>query len=98
MFAQVKMFPRTVSVAVRVPGRESSRGHGHIADSVAAPKILLSDASLATLRTLGTQNARSIEGLSRAAINRLATEIVPRSLTGPEHPAPRALTIVPDGP
>ena len=36
MFAQVKMFLRTVSVAFRVPGRESSRGHGHIADSVAA--------------------------------------------------------------
>ncbi len=34
MFAQVKMFLRTVSVAVRVPGRESSRGHGHMADSV----------------------------------------------------------------
>jgi hypothetical protein len=30
------MFLCTVSVAVRVPGRESSRGHGHIADSVTA--------------------------------------------------------------
>jgi len=37
MFVQVKMFPRTVSVAVRVPGRESFGGHGHMADSVAAP-------------------------------------------------------------
>ena len=36
MFAQVKLSLRTVSVAVRVPGRESSRRHGHIADSVAA--------------------------------------------------------------
>jgi hypothetical protein len=40
MFAQVKMFLRTVSVAVRVPGRENSRGHVHIADSVAAPNVM----------------------------------------------------------
>jgi hypothetical protein len=40
MIAQVKMFLRTVSVAVRVPGHESSRGHGHIADSVAAPDAM----------------------------------------------------------
>jgi len=37
MFAQVKMLLPTVSVAVRVLGRENSRGHGHIVDSVAAP-------------------------------------------------------------
>jgi hypothetical protein len=40
MFAQVKVVLRTMSVAVRVPGRESSRGHGHIADSVAAPDVM----------------------------------------------------------
>jgi hypothetical protein len=34
VFAQVKMFLRTVSVAVRAPGRETARGHGHMADSV----------------------------------------------------------------
>lgn len=33
VFAQVKVFLRTVSVAVRVLGRERSREHGHIADS-----------------------------------------------------------------
>jgi hypothetical protein len=38
--AQVKVFLRTVSVAVRVPGREGSRGHGHIADSVAVQKTM----------------------------------------------------------
>ena len=32
MFAQVKLSLRTVSVAVRVLGRESSRRHGHIDD------------------------------------------------------------------
>jgi hypothetical protein len=37
MFVQVKIFLRTVSVAVRVAGHESTHGHGHIADSVAAP-------------------------------------------------------------
>jgi hypothetical protein len=31
--AQVKMFLRALSVAVRVPGRESACEHGHIADS-----------------------------------------------------------------
>jgi hypothetical protein len=40
MFAQVKLSLRTVSVAVRVPGRESSRRHGHIADSVAAVGLI----------------------------------------------------------
>jgi hypothetical protein len=35
-FTQVKMFLPTVSVAVREQGHESSRGHGQIADSVAA--------------------------------------------------------------
>ena len=40
VFAQVKLSLRTVSVAVRVPGREESRGHGHIADSVAAQKTM----------------------------------------------------------
>ena len=36
MSAQVKVLLRTVSVAVRGSGSENSRGHGHIADSVAA--------------------------------------------------------------
>jgi hypothetical protein len=36
VLAFTEMFLRTVSVAVRGPARESSRGHGHIADSVAA--------------------------------------------------------------
>ena len=40
MFAQVKMFLRTVSVAVRVPGRENSRRYVHIADKVAAPDVI----------------------------------------------------------
>jgi hypothetical protein len=34
------MFLRTVSAAIRVPGRESSRGHGHMADSVSAPDAM----------------------------------------------------------
>jgi hypothetical protein len=37
MFAQVRMFLRTVSVAVRVPGRESSRGHGAYAENLVRP-------------------------------------------------------------
>ena len=40
MFAQAKVFLRTVSVAVRVSGRENSRGHVHMADSVAAPDAI----------------------------------------------------------
>jgi hypothetical protein len=35
---QVRRVARTVSVAVRVPGRENSRGHGHIAGGIRAPE------------------------------------------------------------
>jgi len=40
MFAQVKIFPRTVSVAVRVTGGGNSREYVHIVDSVAAPNAM----------------------------------------------------------
>ncbi len=39
MYAQVKMFLRTLSVAVRGPGRENPAGTD-IADSVAAPDAM----------------------------------------------------------
>lgn len=65
---------------------------------VAYKRALLSDTGLATLETLSTQSARAVEGVSRSAVNRLVAEIMPRSLTGTEHPAPPSLTVLPDGP
>jgi hypothetical protein len=40
LIVEIQSALRTVSVAVRVPGRESSRRHGHIADSAAAVGLI----------------------------------------------------------